>query len=113
VRARGRGAALVERSIDPDGTLRYAYTPLDGDPLQLGGAVAPLAADMAHARTLRTDYPDSLVQIAHLAGASRSGELILSAARLWDFREGWEPIPHVSSHGALHREHMLACSPAR
>ena len=37
----------------------------------------------------------------------RSGEIILSAARDWDFRARYEPIPHVSSHGALHREHML------
>ena len=33
--------------------------------------------------------------------------MILSAARDWDFRARYEPIPHVSSHGALHREHML------
>ena len=31
---------------------------------------------------------------------------MLSAARGWDFRARYEPIPHVSSHGALHREHM-------
>jgi arylsulfatase A-like enzyme len=47
------------------------------------------------------------VQIAHLAASPRSGDVILSAARDWDFRAKYEPIPHVSSHGALHREHML------
>ena len=47
------------------------------------------------------------MQIARLASASRSGEIILSAARNWDFRARHEPIRHVSSHGALHREHML------
>ena len=47
------------------------------------------------------------MQIAHLAAAPRSGDIILSAARDWDFRARYEPIPHVSSHGALHREHML------
>ena len=47
------------------------------------------------------------MQIVHLATAPRSGEIILSAARDWDFRARYEPIPHVSSHGALHREHML------
>ncbi|CAA9329280.1 MAG: hypothetical protein AVDCRST_MAG11-2397, partial [uncultured Gemmatimonadaceae bacterium] len=46
-------------------------------------------------------------QLAELAGSPRAGEIILSAARDWDFRAGYEPIPHVSSHGALHREHML------
>jgi arylsulfatase A-like enzyme len=101
VRARGRGTALVTMVGD-----RYEYRPQSGDPLGLG-ELPPMDGDEAFAATLASDYPDALVQIAHLAGASRSGELILSAARNWDFREGFEPIPHVSSHGALHREHML------
>ena len=107
VRAYGRGSAMVERSRGWDGELRYAYRPIDGDPLLLGGEIEPLDAAAAHARTLDSDYPDALVQIAHLAGAARTGEIILSAARGWDFRAKYEPIPHVSSHGALHREHML------
>ena len=107
VRALGRGAAMVERSRGWDGELRYAYRPVDGDPLGLGGEIDPLTADDAHARTAESDYPDALVQIAHLAGSPRAGEVILSAARLWDFRAKYEPIPHVSSHGALHREHMM------
>jgi hypothetical protein len=45
--------------------------------------------------------------IAHLVASPRSGDIILSAARDWDYRARYEPIPHVSSHGALHREHML------
>jgi hypothetical protein len=48
-----------------------------------------------------------MAQIATIAMSSRSGEIILSAARGWDYRSKYEPIPHVSSHGALHREHML------
>ena len=46
-------------------------------------------------------------QIAHLVASARSGDIILSAARDWDYRARYEPIPHVSSHGALHRDHML------
>jgi hypothetical protein len=56
---------------------------------------------------MTSDYPDALVQIARLSDSPRSGEIILSAAREWDFRAKYEPIPHTSSHGALHREHML------
>jgi hypothetical protein len=56
---------------------------------------------------MESDYPDALVQIAHLVASPRSGDIILSAARDWDYRARYEPIPHVSSHGALHREHML------
>lgn len=101
VRARGRGSAMIEW-VDGE----YAYRPETGDPLGIG-AVEELNAREAFDVTAESDYPDSIVQIAHLAGASRSGDVILSAAREWDFREHYEPIPHRSSHGALHRDHML------
>ncbi|MGZ8457223.1 MAG: hypothetical protein ACXWZ4_11540, partial [Gemmatirosa sp.] len=120
VRGRGRGSAMVTRTADPSaaptspgaGTppahaYRYGYRPLDGDPLALGGPLDDLDADAAYDACAAGDYPDALVQIAHLAGAPRSGEIIVSAARDWDLRSRYEPIPHLSSHGALHREHML------
>jgi hypothetical protein len=100
VRAKGRGTARVELK---DG--RYTYRPLTGDPLAIGTHES-LSHDEAYDATVSSDYPDSIVQIAHLAGSARSGELMLSAARNWDYRAKWEPIPHVSSHGALHKEHM-------
>jgi hypothetical protein len=106
VRSRSRGAALVERS--GEGTAeRFAYHPASGDPLGVGRDLAGVDAQAAYEATVATDYPDAVVQIARLAGARRSGELILSAARGCDFRARYEPIPHVSSHGALHRDHML------
>jgi hypothetical protein len=101
VRSADRGTANV---CSENG--RFSYRPITGDPLGIGPHSA-LTADEAYDATIRSDYPDALVQIAHLAGSSRAGDLILSAARNWDFRAKWEPIPHVSSHGALHREHML------
>ena len=104
VRAR-RGSAMVERERAPDGW-RYSYRPRTGDPLGLG-ALERLTEREAYDATIASDYPDALVQIAALAGSPRTGEIILSAARDWDFRAKYEPIPHVSSHGALHREHML------
>lgn len=102
VRTRDRGSAFVEMR----GT-RYAYRPIDGDPLGIGGGAEQLRADEAYELTIGTDYPDSLVQIARLMASPRSSEMVLSASRDWDFRARFEPIPHVSSHGALHREHML------
>jgi hypothetical protein len=102
-----RGRAVIERSIASDGAERFSYLRRDGDPLGIGADVSLAGADDAYDVTAATDYPDALVQIAHLAGAARSGEVILSAAREWDFRARYEPIPHLSSHGALHREHML------
>ncbi len=102
-----RGRAVVEQSIGTDGTRRYSYLFRDGDPLGIGRAITCASGDAAYDATIGGDYPDSIVQIAHLAGAARSGEVILSACRDWDFRAKYEPIPHRSSHGALHREHML------
>ena len=84
----------------------YSYRPTTGDPLGIG-AHEYLSDSAAYEATIDSDYPDALVQIARLAGASRSGEIIVSAARDFDFRGRYEPIPHVSSHGALHRDHML------
>ncbi len=101
VRSAHHGSAVVSRH---NGT--FSYRPETGDPLGLG-ELSDVCACAALEATADTDYPDSVVQIAHLAASARSGDVILSAARLWDLREQYEPIPHVSSHGALHREHML------
>ena len=95
VRAKGRGAARVEMKEG-----RYSYRPLTGDPLAIG-AHESLTHDEAYDATVASDYPDALVQIAHLAGSARCGEIMLSASRNWDYRAKYEPIPHVSSHGAL------------
>ena len=101
VRGRGRGVAMIDATGG-----RYSYRPETGDPLCIG-AHESLGAHDAYVVTRDSDYPDALVQIACLASATRSGEIILSASRGWDFRARYEPIPHASSHGALHREHML------
>jgi arylsulfatase A-like enzyme len=102
VRSRDRGTAVVTAAGG-----RYSYRRTSGDPLGLGADLRRVDAEAAYEATLHTDYPDGLVQIATIASAPRAGDLILSAARDWDFRARYEPIPHVSSHGALHREHML------
>lgn len=101
VRGNGRGAALIEASRG-----KFSYRPQTGDPLGIG-EVPPVDAVEALEATTSSDYPDGIVQIASLVGSPRCGEVLLSASRNWDFRERYEPIPHVSSHGALHREHML------
>ncbi|MBI3569246.1 MAG: alkaline phosphatase family protein [Gemmatimonadetes bacterium] len=101
VRARKRGGARILRERG-----RWAYRPESGDPLGLG-PLDGLSMDDAWDATIRSEYPDALVQALSLATSPRAGDIILSAARDYDFRARWEPIPHVSSHGALHREHML------
>lgn len=107
VASAARGRAIIEHSRSSSGCVTYSYITTGGDPLGIGGELRGVSGDEAYDATIPTDYPDSVVQIAHLAGAPRSGEIILSAARGWDFRARYEPIPHQSSHGALHREHML------
>jgi len=102
VRSRDRGTAVVST----DGA-RFSYRRQSGDPLGLGADLRRLDPRAAYEATIESDYPDGIVQIATIANAPRAGDLILSAARDWDFRARYEPIPHVSSHGALHREHML------
>ncbi len=101
VHGSGRGHAHLEWTGG-----RISYRPVSGDPLGLG-VCEQLDNDSAYDITRDTDYPDALVQISALSDSPRSGEIILSAARGWDFRARYEPIPHVSSHGALHRDHML------
>jgi type I phosphodiesterase/nucleotide pyrophosphatase len=101
IMAPGRGTATLTW-----GEGRCSYIPTTGDPLDIG-AHQSLDDREAYEATIESDYPDALVQIANLTGSARSGDIILSAARDWDYRAKYEPIPHVSSHGALHREHML------
>ena len=101
VRARGRGHAVVSWSDS-----QYAYHPVSGDPFGIGERDYMSEADAFDA-TIHSCYPDAIVQVARLSSCARSGDIILSAAREWDFRARYEPIRHVSSHGALHREHML------
>ncbi len=101
LRSATRGHAMVERRGD-----QFHYERLSGDPLGLGRDVRGTGDEM-HDATGASDYPDALVQIISLAGSARAGDLILSAAPGFDFRARYEPIPHRSAHGALHRDHML------
>jgi hypothetical protein len=101
VRSALRGTAVVER----EGTT-YRYRRESGDPLGVGRDIAG-SADETCDLMREGDYPDAIVQIATLAASSRAGDIILSAAPGWDFRARYEPIPHRSAHGGLHRDHML------
>lgn len=102
VRSATRGVAFVER----DGE-RFRYRRVEsGDPLCCGRDIHGCAS-VAYDATSGGGYPDSIVQIARLAGSSRTGDFVLSATPGFDFRARYEPIPHRSAHGALHRDHML------
>ena len=101
VRSAARGFAMVERT-----GARFSYRRMDdGDPLDIQADIAG-TADEVYDATRDGGYPDAVVQIVTLAGSARSGDLILSATPGHDFRARYEPIPHRSAHGALHRDHM-------
>jgi hypothetical protein len=97
-----RGSERAQISVGQRG---IGYRTIDGNPL----GVDPfdnLCDDAVHERTLESAYPDSVAQLARLVLADRSGDLVVSASPNWDLRRRYEPIDHVSSHGALHAAHM-------
>jgi hypothetical protein len=103
VRSSVRGTAMVERAGGGD---HFRYSRTSGDPLDVGRDVEG-SADEAYDATRHGTYPDAIVQIAALTASARAGDVILSAMPGYDFRDRYEPIPHLSAHGGLHREHML------
>lgn len=107
VRHATRGAARVAIHEDPRGATRWSYHPDSGDPLELGGAHTRLDLDAAWDVCADTSYPDALVQLSWLATAGRAGDIIVSACDDWDLRARFEPVEHVSTHGALRRDQML------
>ena len=101
----GRGTAEVVRRGDGRAA-RWDYLVRDGDPLGLGGTLRGLSPCTAWEACAATDYPDSVVQLSLLASAPRTGDVILSAREGWDLRARFEPVAHVSTHGALLRAQM-------
>ncbi|HZD85469.1 MAG TPA: alkaline phosphatase family protein, partial [Gemmatimonadaceae bacterium] len=67
IRARGRGSATLTWVES-----RYSYTPNSGDPLGIG-VQDSLDDGEAYDATIASDYPDALVQIAHLIASPRCG----------------------------------------
>ena len=89
-----------------EGASGLTYRPIDGNPLGIE-PFEDACDEEAHDRTDGSDYPDGVVQLARLVLADRSGDVVVSATPGWDLRRRYEPIEHVSSHGALHSSHMM------
>ena len=106
VRHAGRGDAEIRRTEGTQGA-RWSYVCTNGDPLELGGTMRDLDSCAAWDVTSRGRYPDSLVQLSLLGASARSGDALVSAAEGWDLRARFEPVPHVSTHGALLRDQMM------
>lgn len=101
-----RGAAEIHRVHGVNGP-RWSYRCTNGDPLQLGGSHEHLDAWGAWDVTATSDYPDAIVQLSLLGASSQSGDVLVSATDGWDLRAKFEPVPHVSTHGALLKDQML------
>jgi hypothetical protein len=97
---RGR-ARLTSRD---DGVL---YQPQGDDPFGWGELPERMTWEESLGFSFESEHPDALAQIAQLFRSARTGDLVVSAAPGFDLRERYEHPEHLSSHGALHREHMI------
>ena len=100
VRSR-RGAAEVR--LDGD---HVTWQPHGGDPFGYGELPTRMTRHEAIQLTQHTTYPDGIVQVAQIFGASRSGDLIVTSTPTWDLRARGDHHLHRSGHGSLHRDHM-------
>lgn len=88
-----------------DGKIRYERC--NGDPLDYAGLPDTLSEEEWLRATYRTDYPDAPVQLMQIIRSPRSGDIMLSARKGYDLRARYEIHEHKSTHGALHRDHMM------
>jgi arylsulfatase A-like enzyme len=102
VRSR-RGEATVRLSADH---VTYQVTAGKSDPFGYGPMPARMNRHDAVRLTQHTEYPDGIVQVSQIFGASRAGDMIVTAAKGWDLKERHQRHLHRSGHGSLHREHM-------
>ena len=103
-----RGSAVICRTPAHDPRdARWDYDAQHGDPLQLGGSHRGLSDEDAWSLCSTSPYPDALVQLHAVGTSPRAGDVMLSAAAGWDLRSRFEPVAHVSTHGALLRDQML------
>jgi hypothetical protein len=110
VMTRENGELLVEsargRALLSEAGGRIRYRPETGDPFGYGPLPEHMDLREALELTFRSGHPDGLLQAAQIFRAPRCGDLVVSARPRFDLRERYERPPHLSSHGALHQEHM-------
>lgn len=97
-----RGSAVIKELGE-----KIEYRVLSTDPFGFQKLPNIMTYDEALEKTFDTDYPDAIVQTAQIFRSERCGDLLLSAKIGYDLRFKWESPEHKSSHGSLHREHMM------
>ncbi len=83
------------------------YEVLGRDPFGYAALPTVMNKQQALDFTFHSDYPDALLQLCQIFRSSRTGDWVVSAAKGWDLRKRFEHPEHKSTHGALHKEHML------
>ena len=98
--ASSAGEAIVTLEGD-----QIRYTPLSGDPLELGTSFSgDREAWLAH--TFNAPFPDAAVHLLDQFASPRAGDLVVAAREGYDFRDRFEIPEHKSGHGSLIRAHM-------
>ena len=100
------GEAVVEH--DPLSG-RYRYRVLRGDdPLAYGAEGVWMSEEEWLRASYKAERPDLVVQAYNLFKSPNCGDLVLTAARGWDFWEEWDvPYPRLrASHGGFSRAEM-------
>ncbi len=107
---RDRGGLCVEsrrgRSLLSEAPDALEYRPVTGDAFGYGPLPERMSRREALERTAGTGHPDGLMQVAQAFRSPRCGDMVVSAMPGFDLRERYERPEHLSSHGALHRDHM-------
>lgn len=95
-----RGTAEISKK---NGQLQYA--PKSGDPFGFSKELS--SQNDYFDATIDSDYPDAIAQAWQIMQSKRAGDLIVTSTMGYDLRDRFEIPEHFSSHGSLHREHML------
>ncbi len=83
------------------------YEVIDSDPFGYEALPGVMSSEDALQKSFETDYPDALVQVNQLFESPRAGDIVVSANLGYDLRAKHEKPEHSSSHGSLHRDHMM------
>ena len=103
---------IVVSKIDGEGRILYKedkfYYNFSGkDPLGFNQEINGICSEEGLFKSLKTPYPDSLVQLTQIFKAERCGDLVVSAKEGFDLRAHWEIPEHYGTHGALVANQMF------
>nr|NIP29950.1 hypothetical protein [Candidatus Dadabacteria bacterium]NIQ14143.1 hypothetical protein [Candidatus Dadabacteria bacterium] len=90
-----------------DGEGMINYRSISGDIFGYGLKTIKMLLNEGISNSIKTEYPDAIVQILQLFESPRTGDVVLSAKPGFDLRATHEKPEHCGSHGSLRKEHMM------